>query len=106
MRILVRRTGGFAGIERAAEVDTAGRADETDWRTLADAAAAGDPGEGPGPEASGPPGSGAGRARVPDGFVYEITVDGRTFQWADPRLSDAQRRLVTRVLREGSRPGA
>ncbi|MFD8985996.1 protealysin inhibitor emfourin, partial [Streptomyces sp. NPDC059564] len=35
MRIEVVRTGGFAGIERRAEVDTSGRPDEDEWRALA-----------------------------------------------------------------------
>ena len=64
MRIEIRRTGGFAGIERRAEVETSGRPDADDWHTLAERclAAAHDS----------PP------AGVPDGFSYRITVDGRT----------------------------
>ena len=80
MRIQVSRTGGFAGIERRAEVDTAARPDAREWHALAERALA------------------AGRdtppAGVPDGFHYEITVDGRTVHAADPQLSDAQRELV------------
>ncbi|WP_435970111.1 protealysin inhibitor emfourin [Streptomyces sp. Qhu_M48] len=91
MRIRVRRTGGFAGIERSAEVDTSGRPDAGEWHTLAvtvlaDAAADGE-------EAAGD---------VPDGFRYEITLDDRTVRCGDPRLTDAQRTLVTRVLKEGA----
>jgi hypothetical protein len=41
-------------------------------------------------------------AGVPDGFRYEITVDGRTVYAADPRLSEEQRELVSRVLKEGA----
>lgn len=37
MRIEVRRTGGFAGIERRAEVDTSGRPDADAWQALAGA---------------------------------------------------------------------
>ncbi|MGV9426482.1 protealysin inhibitor emfourin [Streptomyces sp. NPDC003656] len=88
MRIQVRRTGGFAGIERRAEIDTSTRPDATELRSLAERALA-----------SGhtvPP------AGVPDGFHYEITVDGRTIHAADPRLTDAQRELVSRVLKEGA----
>ncbi|MER5963974.1 protealysin inhibitor emfourin [Streptomyces sp. NPDC002057] len=83
MRIRVRRTGGFAGIERSAEVEVS----DPEWTSLATAALAdGDDG-----------------ARgVPDGFSYEITVDGRTVRCRDPRLTDAQRTLVTRVLEEGA----
>ncbi|MER8234670.1 protealysin inhibitor emfourin [Streptomyces sp. NPDC094049] len=91
MRIRVRRTGGFAGIERSAEVDTGALADAAEWHTLADRVLA--DGE------SVPPGGGRG---VPDGFRYEITVDGRTVHCGDPRLTEAQRTLITRVLKEGA----
>ncbi|MET9910035.1 protealysin inhibitor emfourin [Streptomyces sp. NPDC006476] len=88
MRIRVRRTGGFAGIERRAEVDTSGRPDAHEWQGLAEKAVA------------------AGRvtppAGVPDGFSYEITVDGRTVYAADPRLTEEQRQLISRVLKEGA----
>ncbi|MFD5947049.1 protealysin inhibitor emfourin [Streptomyces collinus] len=88
MRIQVRRTGGFAGIERYAEVDTSGRPDASEWQTLADQALA------------------AGRSTppvgVPDGFSYQLTVDGRTVYCADPRLTDEQRKLISRVLKEGA----
>ncbi|MEU3885940.1 protealysin inhibitor emfourin [Streptomyces sp. NPDC029041] len=88
MRIQVRRTGGFAGIERYAEVDTSDRPDAPDWHTLADQALA------------------AGRSTppvgVPDGFVYQLTVDGKTVYCADPRLTDEQRTLISRVLKEGA----
>ncbi|MEU0401716.1 protealysin inhibitor emfourin [Streptomyces sp. NPDC006197] len=84
MRIRVRRTGGFAGIERSAEVEVSG----PEWESLTAAALAdGDDGGGRG---------------VPDGFSYEITVDGRTAHCRDPHLTDAQRTLVTRVLKEGA----
>ncbi|MFJ3226518.1 protealysin inhibitor emfourin [Streptomyces sp. NPDC086783] len=88
MRIQVRRTGGFAGIERCAEVDTSGRPDAGRWQTLAERVIA---------AGRGTPPSG-----VPDGFGYEITVDGRTVYAADPRLSEEQRELITRVLKEGA----
>jgi hypothetical protein len=39
---------------------------------------------------------------VPDGFHYEITVDGKTVYTADPRLTDEQRELISRVLKEGA----
>lgn len=87
MRIRVRRTGGFAGIERQAEVETSGRTDADEWRALAEQAlAAGQ---------SAPP------VGVPDGFSYEITVDGRTVYCADPGLTQEQRTLISRVLKEG-----
>ncbi|GEB58667.1 protealysin inhibitor emfourin [Streptomyces gardneri] len=87
MRIRVRRTGGFAGIERSAEVDTAGLADADDWHTLAVAVLADGDDDGRG---------------VPDGFSYEISVDGRTVRCCDPRLTDSQRSLIAKVLKEGA----
>ena len=88
MRIQVRRTGGFAGIERHAEVDTSGRPDAHEWQALAERALAA--------------GRGARPLGVPDGFSYEITVDGKTVYAADPRLTDEQRKLISRVLKEGA----
>ncbi|MEU4728780.1 protealysin inhibitor emfourin [Streptomyces sp. NPDC023588] len=89
MRIQVERTGGFAGIERRAEVDTSGMPDEEEWRDLAGLALR-----------PGPPGHAADRVR--DGFSYRITVDGRTVSCHEPDLSDAQRTLISRVLKEGA----
>ncbi|MCJ1677411.1 hypothetical protein MTF65_08675 [Streptomyces sp. APSN-46.1] len=89
MRILVVRTGGFAGIERRVEVDTSGRPDEDEWQALAQLALR-----------PGPPAPGAHRVR--DGFSYRITVDGRTVSCEEPNLSDAQRSLISRVLKEGA----
>jgi len=88
MRIQVSRTGGFAGIERRAEIDTSGRPDAAEWHALAKAAL---------DEGHAEPSIG-----VPDGFHYEITVDGRTVHCADPHLTEAQRALITRVLKEGA----
>ncbi|WP_327367347.1 protealysin inhibitor emfourin [Streptomyces sp. NBC_01217] len=88
MRIQVSRTGGFAGIARHREVDTAGRADAAEWEALAASALA---------EGHGTPPAG-----VPDGFRYRITVDARTVHCADPKLTEAQRALVSRVLKEGA----
>jgi hypothetical protein len=87
MRISVTRSGGFAGIERRAALDTTGRPDASHLQALArDALATGR----------------AGPARgVPDGFHYEITADGHTIRCADPHLTDAQRELVRTVLKEG-----
>lgn len=81
------RTGGFAGIEKSAEVETDGRPDDGRMRTLAREALAA-----PSPES---------RA-VPDGFSYEITIDGRTVRWADPHLTAEQRELIQLVLKEGA----
>jgi glycosyltransferase involved in cell wall biosynthesis len=88
MRIQVRRTGGFAGIERHAEVDTSGRPDAQEWHVLAERALAS--------------GRGTPPLGVPDGFSYEITVDGKTAYAADPRLTEEQRELIRRVLKEGA----
>ncbi|NEY31572.1 hypothetical protein GTU99_05045 [Streptomyces sp. PRKS01-65] len=88
MRIQVTRTGGFAGIERHAELDTAGRPDAAEWQALAERALAA--------------GRGTPPAGVPDGFGYEITVDGTTVYAADPGLTEDQRALVSRVLKEGA----
>lgn len=88
MRIQVRRTGGFAGLQRAAEIDTAGRDDAEDWHSLADAVLAG--------------GHSLPRAVMPDGFSYEITVNGRTVRCADPSVTEEQRKLISRVLKEGA----
>jgi hypothetical protein len=88
MRIEVRRTGGFAGIERRGEVDTSARPDAPEWHTLAERALAA--------------GRGTPPAGVPDGFSYQITVDGRTVYAADPALTEEQRELISRVLKEGA----
>ncbi|MEU5346480.1 MULTISPECIES: protealysin inhibitor emfourin [unclassified Streptomyces] len=88
MRIQVRRTGGFAGIERQAEVETSGRADAQEWHALAEQAIAS--------------GRGTPPIGVPDGFSYRISVNGRTVYCADPRLTEEQRKLISRVLKEGS----
>ncbi|MFC8508347.1 protealysin inhibitor emfourin [Streptomyces sp. NPDC057411] len=88
MRIRVVRTGGFAGIEKSAEVETEGRPDDERMRALAHEALAAPPP----PESRG----------VPDGFSYEITVDGRTVRWADPHLTAEQRELIQLVLKEGA----
>ncbi|NBE55735.1 protealysin inhibitor emfourin [Streptomyces boluensis] len=88
MRIHVKRTGGFGGIERNAAVDTAGLPDAEDWRILAEQAVTEGAGEPP--------------VGVPDGFCYQITVDDRTVYCSDPRLTDRQRHLITRVLKEGA----
>ncbi|WKX70252.1 protealysin inhibitor emfourin [Streptomyces sp. XD-27] len=89
MRITVIRSGGFAGITRRAELDTTDRPDARHVEALAHQALETDQGAAP--------------RGVPDGFRYEITVDGsRTAHCADPHLSDAQRELVRTVLKEGA----
>lgn len=88
MRIQVRRTGGFAGIERRAEVDTAARPDADEWHTLAEKAVTS--------------GHAAPPAGVPDGFHYRLTVDDRTVYCTDPQLTEPQRTLISRLLKEGA----
>ncbi len=88
MRIAITRTGGFAGIERRAELDTTGRPDADHLKALAHQALSGCPSEPP--------------RGVPDGFHYEITVDGRTAHCSDPHLTERQRELIQRVLKEGA----
>lgn len=87
MRIHVSRTGGFAA-SRKAGIDTATQEDAAAWESLARSALA---------EGAGTPPAG-----VPDGFRYAITIDGRTVHCADPHLTDDQRTLISRVLREGA----
>jgi hypothetical protein len=87
MRIQVTRTGGLAGLALRAELDTADRVDAPHIHALAREAVAG--------------GLRSPSYGVPDGFHYEITVDGRTVHAADPKLSDSQRELISLVLREG-----
>ncbi|MFJ3171096.1 protealysin inhibitor emfourin [Streptomyces roseus] len=89
MRILVVRTGGFAGIERRAEVDTSGRSDEEEWEALALLALR-------------PVQPSPGSDRIRDGFSYRITVDGRTVSCREPDLTQAQRSLISRLLKEGA----
>ncbi|WP_407564860.1 protealysin inhibitor emfourin [Streptomyces sp. 184] len=88
MRITVTRTGGFAGLTREATLDTAGRTDAAGLKALARRAIE-EAGQGP-------------PAGVPDGFTYRLTAGGRTAHFADPRLTDAQRAIVTAVLKEGA----
>ncbi|MEV4880533.1 protealysin inhibitor emfourin [Streptomyces cyaneofuscatus] len=92
MRIQVTRTGGFAGISRHHEVDTEGREDAAEWESLAEEVLACTP--------DAPP------SGVPDGFRYRITVGDRTgdrtVYCADPDLTEAQRTLVSRILKEGA----
>ncbi|WP_371496944.1 hypothetical protein OG871_13185 [Kitasatospora sp. NBC_00374] len=87
MRIQVTRTGGLAGRVQHAELDTAERRDAPHVHALAREAVAG--------------GLRAPSYGVPDGFHYEITVDGRTVFCADPKLTNSQQELVSLVLREG-----
>ncbi|RLL66721.1 protealysin inhibitor emfourin [Streptomyces sp. Z26] len=88
MRITVTRTGGFGGLVRRATLDTQDRPDADQLAALARDVLAGAPAERP--------------VGVPDGFHYEIECDGVTAYCADPRLTEGQRTLITRVLKEGA----
>jgi hypothetical protein len=91
MRITVTRTGGFAGMTRQATLETDGRPDAAELTATARSAVA--------------EGSGGMPMGVPDGFHYEVEVDGEKGHFADPRLTEAQSALVRKVLAEGSRGG-
>jgi hypothetical protein len=88
MRIRVTRTGGLTGRTVRAELDSSARIDAPHVHALAREAVAG---------ASRSPGYG-----VPDGYHYEITVDGRTVHCADPKLTGSQRELISLVLHQGT----
>jgi hypothetical protein len=88
MRIQVRRTGGFGFTPPGGEYNTTTPPDAHEWHALAERAVAA--------------GHSAPSTGVPDGFHYEITVDGKTVHTADPRLTDDQRELISRVLKEGA----
>ncbi|WP_327281570.1 MULTISPECIES: protealysin inhibitor emfourin [unclassified Streptomyces] len=88
MLITVTRTGGFAGRERTASLDTEYRSDRFELEQLAELALSGE--------------CPAGREPVPDGFVYVIRVDGKLVELRDPYLTEEQRRLITAVLGEGA----
>ena len=87
MRIEVVRSGGFAGIERRAAVETADHPDAARLESLASAALAS---SSPEPSAPG----------VPDGFRYTLTAGPRTLHCAEPHLTAPQRKLITLLLSE------
>jgi hypothetical protein len=87
MRIEVTQSGGFAGLSRRAVLDTTGRPDAFHLHALArDVLAAG----------RAPLGGG-----LPDGFQYDIDVDGAAVRCFEPDLTDAQRELISIVQKEG-----
>ncbi|MFD7557711.1 MULTISPECIES: protealysin inhibitor emfourin [unclassified Streptomyces] len=88
MHIRVTRSGGFAGFPLKAELDTTGRPDAAELERLATAVLTQ---TGPGPVAV-----------VPDGYRYSVTVDDRTVEFADPKITEEQEELVERVLRDGA----
>ncbi|MEV7415399.1 protealysin inhibitor emfourin [Streptomyces sp. NPDC089919] len=79
MLITVTRSGGFAGVEKARELDTRGLRDAERWEELAHRAV----------------------APRPDGFHYRITVDDEAIDLQDPYLSEDQRTLI-QALMEGA----
>ncbi|WP_328923408.1 hypothetical protein OG429_01280 [Streptomyces sp. NBC_00190] len=84
MLITVTRTGGFAGGERTASLETECRADGPELERLAELVLSG---EGP-----------AGQAPVPDGFRYVIRIDSKLVELQDPYLTEDQRQLIDAVL--------
>ncbi|REE99314.1 protealysin inhibitor emfourin [Thermomonospora umbrina] len=84
MRVTVVRSGGFAGIERHGEADTAS---DPVLRALV---ARVDLSRVP------PPG------RIPDQFVYEVGIDGAVATVGESRLTGPLRELVHHVLGHGA----
>ncbi|MFE9633440.1 protealysin inhibitor emfourin [Streptomyces sp. NPDC006463] len=84
MLITVTRTGGFAGREKTASLETECRADGAELERLAELALS----------AEGP----AGQEPVPDGFRYAVRVDGKLVELQDPYLTEDQRQLIDAVL--------
>ncbi|KOU23437.1 metalloprotease [Streptomyces sp. WM6372] len=88
MLITVTRTGGFAGRERTASLDTEYRSDGAELERLAERALSGE--------------CPAGGQPVPDGFNYVVHVDGKLVELRDPYLTEEQRQLIATVLGEGA----
>ncbi|MFB7784706.1 protealysin inhibitor emfourin [Streptomyces vinaceus] len=88
MLITVTRTGGFAGRERTASLDTEYRSDGAELEQLAERALSGE--------------CPADREPVPDGFAYVLHIDGKLVELRDPYLTDEQRHLIATVLGEGA----
>ncbi|MEV7617682.1 protealysin inhibitor emfourin [Streptomyces sp. NPDC089799] len=88
MLITVTRTGGLAGRERQAAVDTECRPDRADLELLAERALGEDwP---------------ADRQPVADGYRYVVQVDGKVMELHEPHLTANQRQLISAVLEEGA----
>ncbi|MFC4906555.1 protealysin inhibitor emfourin [Actinomadura gamaensis] len=83
MKVTVVRSGGFAGIERRGEADSA------DDPLLAGLVGRVDLAQVP------PPG------RIPDQFVYDIDIDGREAVVGEAQLTGPLRELVHHVLGGG-----
>ncbi|MCC0094373.1 hypothetical protein K7B10_06125 [Streptomyces flavotricini] len=88
MLITVTRTGGFAGRERTASLDTEYRRDGAELERLAELALSGEC-----------PGA---REPVPDGFGYVVRVDDKLVELRDPYLTAEQGQLIATVLGAGA----
>lgn len=82
MRVIVVRSGGFAGLERRGEADTIGDPVLRDLVSKADLTAL--------PAKPTP---------VPDQFGYEITIGDTTVEAGESQLTGPLRALVHHVLR-------
>ena len=82
MKVIVVRSGGFAGLERRGEADTAGDPVLRDLVHQIDLTAL--------PTRSVP---------APDQFVYEITIGDTTAEAGESQLTGPLRTLVHHVLR-------
>jgi len=86
MRIVVRRTGGIAGLSRRWQVDTESCDDPSAWDDLVAALPDAPPGTAPG---------------VRDDFEWTVTLAQRTVRIAGSRLDGPWADLVGRVRQEG-----
>jgi len=87
MQLKVRRTGGFAGITRESPVldtETLPPEEAGELHALVDEAKLDEIGE---PD----------RARGPDRFTYELTIDGRRVVLPESEMTPARRELVKRL---------
>ncbi|MFI7359952.1 protealysin inhibitor emfourin [Streptomyces avidinii] len=84
MLITVTRTGGFAGGEQTASLETECRSDRLELEQLAERALSGE--------------SPAEQEPVPDGFSYVVRVDSKLVELQDPYLTEDQRQLIDIVL--------
>jgi hypothetical protein len=86
MQIVVRRSGGFAGLTRGWRIDTESCADADGWSALVDTL----PREPP-----------VRRRQVPDDFEWTITVARTTVRMPGSQLDGPWAVLVDRVRAEG-----
>jgi hypothetical protein len=87
MQLKVRRTGGFAGIARESPVldtDALSPDEAQELRALVEEARLDDVPE-------------PGRARGPDRFTYELTIDDRRITLPEGSMTPARRALVKRL---------